>query len=225
MKRKAFISLLLLIPAPSIGVLFGMVWMPGTLIGNSIYLFCKAWILFLPALWFFYAEGGRFSRPRTLPGGLRMGLLTGLAASVAIGALYLMFGERLIDPATVRELAAGIKLDRKLYYAGSALNWICINSLLEEYVWRWFVMRQCVRLMKPSAAMLVSALGFALHHVLAMQLYLSGPLTLLGGVGVFSAGLLWAWLFIRYKTIWPGWLSHVLVDIAVFGIGYVLIFG
>ena len=31
-------------------------------------------------------------------------------------------------------------------------------------------------------------------------------------------------MFVRYKTIWPGWLSHALVDIAVFGIGYWLIF-
>ncbi len=36
-----------------------------------------------------------------------------------------------------------------------------------------------------------------------------------------------AWIslmFMRYNTIWPGWLSHALVDIAVFGTGYVLIF-
>lgn len=224
MKLRAFLSLLLLVPAPSLGVWFGMILMPGTPVGTGIYLFFKGWILLLPVLWFFLVEGGRFSRGKTRAGGIRTGLRTGLALGVLVALLYLLFGERMIDAATVQELAAGIKLDRKLYYAGGALNWICINSLAEEYVWRWFVMRQCLKLMKPKAAIAGSALGFALHHVLAMQLYLSWTVTLVGALCILLAGALWSWMFLRYRTIWPGWLSHALVDLALFAVGYRLIF-
>jgi hypothetical protein len=43
--------------------------------------------------------------------------------------------------------------------------------------------------------------------------------------GVFIGGVIWAWLYSRYRSIWPGWISHVLADIAVFGVGWWLLFG
>jgi len=55
--------------------------------------------------------------------------------------------------------------------------------------------------------------------------YFSWPVTSACGAGILFGGLLWSWMFIRYGTIWPGWVPHALVDAAVFGIGYVLIFG
>jgi membrane protease YdiL (CAAX protease family) len=137
-----------------------------------------------------------------------MGLLTGIAISAFIAVAYLLLGGRLIDADVLRDMAAGIKLDRKLYYVAGALYWICINSILEEYVWRWFVVRQCAKLMPPIAAIAGSALGFSLHHVLAMQVYFSRAVTIAGALGIFLGGALWSWMFLRYKTIWPGWLSH-----------------
>ena len=99
------------------------------------------------------------------------------------------------------------------------------NSLLEEYVWRWFAVGQCARLMRPAAAVGVGAAAFALHHVLALQVYLSWPLALLCAGGVFAGGVLWGGMFLRYRSVGPVWLSHGLVDAAVFGSGYVLLFG
>ncbi len=224
MKKHALISLLLLIPAPSIGVLFGMVLLPGSGVGQGVFIFSKLWILLLPAAWFFFIERGRFPRGETQPGGFRMGWLTGLAISAFIVLVYLLLGNRMIDTAVVREAAAGIRLDRPLYYVGASLYWVCINSILEEYVWRWFVVRQCSKVFHPTGAIAVSALGFTLHHILAMQVYFSWTVTLASAVCILFAGALWSWMFIRYRTIWPGWLSHALVDITVFGIGYVLIF-
>lgn len=217
--------LLLLLPAPSIGVLFGMILFPGTTLGQSVFLFSKCWILLLPAFWFFGVEKGRISSGKTVPGGFRAGLLTGLAISGFVVAVYLWLAARLIDPVGIQTLAAEIRLDRPLHYIAAASYWIGINSILEEYVWRWFMVRQCRKLMRPAAAVAVSALGFSVHHVLAMQVYFSWTVTLVAGAGIFFGGALWSWMFIRYKTIWPGWLSHALVDIAVFGVGYLLIFG
>jgi len=224
-KTAALFSLLLLIPAPSVGVLFGMVLMPGSALGQGVFLFSKIWILLLPAFWFFLVEKKRVSRCRTGNGGYRTGLLSGLAISGFIVSIYLLFAGRLIDASVIRAMASGTGLDRPAVYLAGAAYWVCVNSVLEEYVWRWFVVRQCQRLMRAPAAIIVSALGFMLHHVLAMQVYFSWPVTSACGAGILFGGLLWSWMFIRYGTIWPGWVSHALVDAAVFGIGYVLIFG
>jgi membrane protease YdiL (CAAX protease family) len=63
------------------------------------------------------------------------------------------------------------------------------------------------------------------HHVIAVSQYLDPLLTFLASAGVFAGALIWSWLYMRYRSIWPGWLSHVLADIAVFGIGWYLLFG
>lgn len=223
-KRSTWISLLLLLPAPTIGVLFGLILMPETSTGKGVFIFSKLWILLLPALWFFFVESGRMPRGKTGKGGFRTGWISGLAISAFVISAYLLLGHRLIDSDVVRNMAFGIGLDRKVVYLGASLYWICINSVLEEYVWRWFVVRQCAKLMKPAAAISVSAVGFTLHHILAMQVYFSPGVTAACALCILFAGMLWSWMFLRYKTIWPGWLSHALVDIAVFGIGYVVIF-
>ena len=223
-KRKAWISLLLLIPAPSVGVLVGMVLFPNTSIGRGVFVFSKIWMLLLPALWFFFAEGGTFPRGTTRVGGFRMGWLTGMGVSAFVVGAALLLGRVLIDGDFFKEMMANIGLDRRGMYIGAAVYWVCINSILEEYVWRWFTVRQFSRLLKPGGAIVVSALGFTLHHLLAMQVYFSWPVAMLCSFFIFIGGMLWSWMFMRYNTIWPGWLSHALVDMAVFGTGYVLIF-
>jgi len=224
MKRPALISLLLLLPVPTIGVLFGMMLMPDTAAGRWIFIFCKGWILLLPALWFLLIEKGTPHWGKTEKGGFKTGLVSGLALSACTVAVWLLLGPRLIDAEQVRELVSEIGLDRRAVYMGGALYWIGINSLLEEYVWRWFVTRQCARLMNPAAAAVVSAMGFTLHHIFALQTYFPLTVTAFCSLGIFIGGMVWSQLFIRYKTIWPGYISHALVDIAVFGIGYLLIF-
>ncbi len=224
LRLSPVVSLLLMVPAPSVGVLFGMILQPGTALGQGVFLFSKVWILLLPAGWFFLVEKERFPRGRTQAGGYRTGLISGLALSAFVVSMFWAFGGKMIDRGVMRAMAGSIGLDRSMIYCATALYWICVNSILEEYVWRWFVVRQCAKVMPHRTAILVSALGFTLHHILAMQVYFSWTVTLLASLCILFAGGLWSWMFLRYKTIWPGWLSHALVDIAVFALGYVLIF-
>lgn len=223
MKRRALISLILLIPAPSIGVLFGMVLFPDSPLGKAIFIVSKVWLLLLPALWFFFLDGHKMPRSHTEPGGFRVGLISGLAISAFVvgGALL---GRQWIDGDFFREMIAQVGLDNRLLYLGGAAYWVLINSVLEEYVWRWFVVRQFSKLFHPTGAVLASGLGFTVHHFLAMQVYFSPAIAALCTVFIFIGGVWWSWMFVRYKTIWPGWLSHALVDIAVFGAGYWLLF-
>ncbi len=223
MKRHAFISLLLLIPAPSIGVLFGMVLFPDSSLGKGVFLFSKIWLLLLPALWLFFLEGHKMPRSHTQPGGFRMGWISGLFISAfIIGGAVL--GRQWIDRDFFREMMAQIGLDNRVLYLWGAAYWVLVNSVLEEYVWRWFVVRQFSKLFHPTGAVLASGLGFTVHHFIAMQVYFSPAIAALCTFFIFIGGVWWSWMFVRYRTIWPGWLSHALVDITVFGVGYVLIF-
>ncbi|MCF7848984.1 MAG: CPBP family intramembrane metalloprotease [Kiritimatiellales bacterium] len=224
MKRSAWLSLALLVPAPSIGVLFGMILYPGSAAGQGIFMFSKVWILLLPALWLLLVEKDKPRFGKTGKDGFRVGLLTGLAISAFVLAASFLTSSYLIDADFFKEMMGQIGLNRKAVYIGGAVYWTCVNSVLEEYVWRWFVVRQCMKLMKPSRAVVVSALFFTLHHILAMQVYFNPALTAICTVGIFIGGALWSWMFTRYGTIWPGWLSHALVDAAIFISGYLLLF-
>lgn len=224
MRKGPLLSLLLLVPSPTIGVLCGMVLLPGTPIGQGLFFLSKLWILVLPAGWYFLVERERMTRGKTAAGGFRMGWITGLAISAFIVTMYLLFGQQLIDTAMVHRMAEQVGLANRTRYLIGATYWVCINSILEEYVWRWFVVQQCAKIMRPAAAVGISALAFTLHHILAMQVYFNWTVTLLSALAIGFAGALWSWMYLSYKTIWPGWLSHALVDITVFALGYVLIF-
>jgi membrane protease YdiL (CAAX protease family) len=95
---------------------------------------------------------------------------------------------------------------------------------MEEYVYRWFILRQCETLMGANAAVCTSAAIFTAHHVIAVSQYLDPVLAMLASAGVFGGGLVWSWLYLRYRSVWPCWVSHVFADIAVFGIGWWLLF-
>lgn len=224
MKRKSILSLLLLIPAPSVGVLFGMILFPDMIIGTGLFVLSKIWMLLFPAIWFLGVERHLPARGKTAPGGYRMGLVSGLMISAfVVGAALL--SRPWIDGDFFKEMMATVGLDNKSLYLGAAAYWILVNSVLEEYVWRWFVVRQFERVLSRTAGIVASAFCFTLHHYLAMQVYFSSTVALVCSLFIFIGGVWWSWMFVRYKTIWPGWVSHALVDIAVFGAGYYLIFG
>jgi membrane protease YdiL (CAAX protease family) len=225
MKKRALISLLLLVPAPSVGVLFGMILFPGSAVGQGLFLFTKIWLLAMPALWFFFIEKGLPTPGKTNRGGYAVGLISGLVISTFVVGAALFLGKSLIDGGFFKQMMNEVGLDNKKLYLGAAVYWVLVNSVLEEYGWRWFVVRQFEKVLSPIGGIVASAFCFTLHHYLAMQVYFSATVAALCSLFIFIGGVWWAWMYVRYKTIWPGWLSHALVDIAVFGTGYWLIFG
>jgi membrane protease YdiL (CAAX protease family) len=102
------------------------------------------------------------------------------------------------------------------------------HALLEEYYWRAFVFDGLRRRLQLWVAVLISAASFAAHHIVVLHVYspdrfFTGllPLTL----GIMLGGGVWAWLYHRAGSVWPCWLSHALVDIAIMAVGYDMVFG
>ena len=65
----------------------------------------------------------------------------------------------------------------------------------------------------------ISAFIFTAHHVIVLAAYFDPLMVVLGSCGVFIGGLLWSWSLRRWGSLLPGWISHAIVDIAIFIVG------
>ena len=66
---------------------------------------------------------------------------------------------------------------------------------------------------------------FTAHHVVSLRAHAGWDVTALGSTGCFLGGLIWSWLYLRYRSIWPCYISHIFADVAIYIIGWVIIFG
>lgn len=224
-KRNALLALILLIPLPSLGVYFGMIALPNTSIGQGLFFLMKALLLIMPIFWTLVIDKQSLSLSKSQRGGFLISGIIGVVISIGIVGAYLLLGEFLMDPTLIQSKMLEVGLATPGAYIFGAAYWILINSVLEEYVWRWFVVKQSEKIIGSTGAILISAFGFTLHHVVAMQLYLNWAAVLLCSIGIFVGGSVWSWCYIRYRSIWPCYLSHAIVDLAIFGIGYQILFG
>jgi membrane protease YdiL (CAAX protease family) len=225
LKGRAALALLLLVPFPSLGTAASMFWWPGTAPGYALFVFSKIWVVVLPFLWLLWVERGRVSWSPPRRGGFRVAAVLGLSIA---GFILISYAAAkawgCLDPAQIAARAKQTGLDHLGTYVGGALYWVTLNSLMEEYVWRWFCFRQCEVLFGGFLGLFASAVGFTLHHIIALGGQFSGPVTLLASLGVFFGGAVWSWLYLRYRSVWPCYVSHAIVDMPIFLLGYWLIF-
>ena len=223
-QQRTVLSIALLAPAPSIGIASALIFFPGP-IGQAIFTFCKLWLLALPAFWWFVIEKRQIRWTGPSLKHLPVALGTGLFGSAAVVIAYFVIAAPRINPEALRTTAVEIGIGSPAAYIAGALYWILVNSLIEEYVYRWFFMRQTLKIMTAVPAVLLSSAIFTLHHIIALQAFLNWGFTSLASFGIFIGGATWCTIYYRVRSIWPCWISHILIDIAVFAIGYIIIFG
>jgi len=242
-RSRAAIALLLLVPAPTLGVLAAMFIWPDTTLGQALYQLAKLWILILPILWLLKAERTRPRLPRWSWQGMPAGLITGLLTVATIVAAWELFAQHWVDVSAFQTKMQEIGLSSPIKFLGFAAAVTLINAILEEYVWRWFVYTKWFELLKgfkgpakadkaagaiglPGAgAIVLAGLCFTLHHSVAMSLYFDWKTNLLASTGVFVGGVTWSILYLRYKNIYAGYISHIFADVALFYVGYQVAFG
>jgi membrane protease YdiL (CAAX protease family) len=74
----------------------------------------------------------------------------------------------------------------------------------EELFWRGYVVGTLHNQMSEGRAIIFGALLYGIVHAASSSLLLV--------LAAFLAGLVWGWLFVRTKSIWPPLLSHLLFD-------------
>ena len=84
-----------------------------------------------------------------------------------------------------------------------------VSNFYEEFIYRGVILGLLLEVMdhqRTWIAALISALLFCQGHLHYPPVLLST---------VLAAGLVWAWLTIRYRSLWPAWLSHTVADTIV----------
>ena len=227
-RGPALLALLLTASLPSVGTWLAMVAFPESTLAKALFMGAKMWLLVAPLLWLRFIE----HRPiRPVPWsnrGMIAGHATGIVIFLGILAAYFAFGRRWIDTSLMLGKIEQLGLDRWWLYGGFGLYACFVNSLLEEYFWRWFTFRRLQDVLgrrHVTAAAIAAGVLFTLHHIIALSVYFDWRITALASLGVFIGGVTWSTLYLRYGNIYAGWVSHVWADLAIFGLGAWLIFG
>ena len=158
-------------------------------------------------------------------GGYSMAIGLGFGLS-AIMLIVWFFVKDLLDYDILRDAVEPVGLlDWKLYVLG-CFYWIFINSLLEEYVYRWFlVVKSEIICAGEKYAIVLSAMIFVVHHSIALYFFgFPWWANLLASIGLFIGGAIFSWLYIRYRSIWIPYITHAICDVTVFGIGAMMLF-
>ena len=183
----------------------------------------------LPVAWLLLADRRRITWkwPTAADGawGLATGLLIGDAMLVLFYGGLAETGPFLLAAGRFQEKLAHMGVDSRLGLIAVSLFYILAHSLLEEYYWRWFVFGRLRRLVPLGPAVAISSLGFMAHHVVLLKGYLPWSWAVVCSAGVAIGGALWAGMYQRSGSLWGPWLSHLLVDAAIFAIAYQLAFG
>ena len=222
-RARAWLALALLAPVPSLAVVMAMVVAPGPL-GHAVFVAAKVWILALPVIWRLAVDQRRprWRWPTRREAGEGVG--SGLVMAGAVVAAFALVAADRLDPGQLRAAVASFGCATPLRYLAAAASWTLVNSLIEEVVYRWFVLGQATRVLPRTAAVVLSALVFTANHVIAVKVYLPWWLTQGAATSVLVAGLVWAWLALRHRSLWSPWLSHVAADVAVFAVGWQLLY-
>jgi membrane protease YdiL (CAAX protease family) len=182
-------------------------------------------------VWFRAREKLHFEGPNKR--GLMVGIVFGLIVSG--GAMVMYFGWLRTSPAFA---GTPHQVRRWLFdfnpFFGTPFGYLVmaalmaiVHSFLEEYYWRWFVFGWLKKVVPLGAAMLLSSFAFMAHHVIVLNVYLQGyfweavvPFSLC----VAGGGIAWAWLYQRCGSLVAPWVSHLLIDAALMGLGYDMVF-
>lgn len=224
-RNRALVALTLLLPAPIIGTAASLLIWPEGAVGKGLFAASKLWIVLLPLVWWRLVQRQPISWSPPRKGGVGVAALAGLLIAGGILVSYLVLTQwGLIDAQLISERVSKTGLSDLSAYVIGAIYWITLNSLMEEYVWRWFVFRQFETVMRSALAVVAASLAFTAHHVIALAAHFPWPIVVVGSLGVFVGGLTWSWLYLRYRSVWPCYVSHAIVDAPIFWIGYDLIF-
>lgn len=173
------------------------------------------------------------SWPRALKPSMAGAMLGfGFGLTVAAGVFALYFGwlreTSLLEgtPILLRRVIDSFGVSSGAGYLALAIFYVAAHSLFEEYYYRWFIFGRMRSFLSLWPSVVLSSLVFMAHHVILLAAYLPSqfwtvviPLSLCVAVG----GGVWAWLYARTQSLYAPWLSHAIVDAALFAVGWDLL--
>ena len=209
--------------APSAGAINpAVVW---TYTAGKIFQFA------LPLWWAWRVKRLRvqFALPQSK--GVGIGVTFSLIAGAGAFVIYQFLRDHSQLDRTAEQIRHKIQefgLETPAAYLFFAVFLVVVHSFLEEYYWRWFLFRALQERVRLGPAILFSSLAFMAHHVVILGVFFPGrfwQMTLPLSLGVGIGGAFWAWLYNQSGSLYPSWLSHLLIDAAIMAVGYEMLFG
>ena len=198
---------------------------------GTVYAACKVVQFGFPLVWVFGVQRRKLTWERPGTAGIAEGILFGaLVLGILLAVYHLALkpaGLLAAAAGPVRERIAGFGIDGLAKYVALGAFLSVAHSFLEEYYWRWFCFGQLQRLLPWKLAAAVASVGFMGHHVIVLAAYFgwASPRTYVFSLAVAIGGAYWCWAFRRTGSLAGPWLGHLLVDVAIFLVGYDLMGG
>jgi len=175
-------------------------------------------------------------RPRPAPAldrgrhvrALPLGLLTGAIIGGAILLAYRVPSLHAYAVGFAPEIRAKLSdlgIETRAAYLAFCAFLALAHSLIEEFYWRWYAFGSLVRVWPFGISLAIASLAFAGHHYVVLGCYFNFVGALIFGTCVGVGGALWSAMFHRERTLAGVWLSHALVDAAIFTVGYDIVYG
>ncbi len=223
-RRRALIALVLVGAAPTVSTLLSYGVGDGV-ISQAIFVLTKLWLVCVPIIWFLKVDSGTLSWSKPEQGGYAMSIGLGISMSIVMVLAWLLLGDS-IDANLLRDALEPVGLLDPKVYLLATIYWIFINSILEEYVFRWFLVTKSEILVGTgNPAIILSALIFVVHHTVALAIFgFPWWANLISSIAIFVGGAVFSWLYVRYRSVWIPYIAHAICDIVVFGIGAIIIF-
>ena len=224
-KRRALMGLTLVGIAPTVSVVTGFGLNAG-LLGSLVFIFTKLWMFGLPAFWYLKVGGGVRSSSLPSNGGWMVSTYLGLGMAFVICIAYFVLGDLVIRAEDLAEILEPFGLTVPWKLAVGIVFWIFINSVLEEYVFRWFITSKLEEVVGGTwLPIFLSAGIFTLHHTIALAFFIDPLGNALASLGVFIGGVIFSWIYVQYRSVWVVWVAHAIADVAIFAIAWHLIVG
>ena len=224
-RNLALLGLILVAIAPSISVITGFAFKAG-LLAIFVFIFTKVWIFGLPAFWYLRIEKGEKSLSWPENGGWKVSTLLGIGMLIVIFIAYFSIGDKVLRADELTEILDSVGLTVAWKFALAIIFWVFINSVLEEYVFRWFITSKIEQLIGGVwIPIFLSAGIFTVHHTIALAFFIDPLGNFIASLGVFIGGAIFSWLYMRYRSIWVAWVAHAIADVAIFIIGWNMVIG
>ena len=132
----------------------------------------------------------------------------------------------MLQPDALKAILDPVGLTVPWKFAAAIVFWVFINSVLEEYVFRWFITSKIEQFVKGKwRSSFLSSAVFTLHHSIALVIFLNPLGAIIASVGVFIGGTVFSWLYLEYRSIWIAWIAHAFADVAIFAIAWEIVIG
>lgn len=105
-------------------------------------------------------------------------------------------------------------------FTGKTVIWLVIflifvNPLLEEFYWREFMYKRLSEKLSARQTMLVTSFFYSLYHLLSLIFIFNFPFNVIAVLPVFIAGIIWAYLRCKLKSLAAPIISHSLADLGI----------